>query len=54
MIIFRRKTLMRITMVSKAHIEIATAPDKDIFFLRADAVITSLLNKQFYVHHVFL
>jgi len=53
MIIFRRKALRRITMVSKTHIEIATTPDKHIFFLRADAVIASVLIEQFYVHHVF-
>jgi len=53
MIIFRRKALIRITMISKAHIEIATAPDKHIFFLRANAVITSVLIKQFHIHHVF-
>jgi len=52
--IFRRKACIRITMVSKADIEIATTPHKHVFFLRANAVITSVLIKQFFVHHVFV
>lgn len=51
LIIFKRETLIRIAMISKAYAEITTTPDKCVFVLRADAVISVALIKQV-IHHL--
>lgn len=51
LITFKRKTLIRIAMIAKAYAEITTTPDKCLFVLRADAVISVALIKQI-IHHL--
>jgi len=53
LIIFKRKTLIRIAMISKADAEITTTPDKCVFVLRADTVIIIVLIKHFIQHLLY-
>jgi hypothetical protein len=50
-IIFKRKALIRIAMISETDAEITITPDKCVFVLRADAVIIVVLIKHF-IHHL--
>jgi hypothetical protein len=53
LIIFKRKALIRIAMISKADAETTATPDKCLFVLRADAVIIIVLKKH-PSHHLYI